>query len=332
MSVTSRALAFASLWFDAATVDRVFAPLVADWQREWIDAPLARRRWILTQGIWWFAATFVLMVPGAMLRATAPDGVLRRVATRVILFIMVACGLMSALMMTDARGVSPSRMAWLMALLLPSFVASAIPFAIAYVVDTVRQRPEGSPAERMLMAKLAVAASLFLFAFGGWAVPPVNQMFRIKTRGYDVPVTTKGVRELTTAELLFDPKQAAEHEPYTGGADRATRIRAELHNRAYLIALPLLLVWMRWKALERPHGRLLPLQLPLPASLSSFLTIVFVTMTYFSGWRIEMGTGLPRGTGIWIGLAALFAWGLLTPIRRRVLIAAATAFQNSRIA
>ncbi len=38
MALASRALAFASRWFDPATVSSVFEPLIADWQRE-----LARR-------------------------------------------------------------------------------------------------------------------------------------------------------------------------------------------------------------------------------------------------------------------------------------------------
>ena len=35
MRLTTRALAFASRWFDEATVHRTFEPLIADWQREW---------------------------------------------------------------------------------------------------------------------------------------------------------------------------------------------------------------------------------------------------------------------------------------------------------
>ncbi len=34
----TRALAFASRWFDAATVRRTFEPLIADWQREWHES------------------------------------------------------------------------------------------------------------------------------------------------------------------------------------------------------------------------------------------------------------------------------------------------------
>ena len=43
MAITNRALAFVSRWFDEGTVRRVFEPLIADWQRQWLDAPSSRR-------------------------------------------------------------------------------------------------------------------------------------------------------------------------------------------------------------------------------------------------------------------------------------------------
>ena len=42
MALTNRALAFASRWFDETSVRRAFAPLIADWQREWQDASPSR--------------------------------------------------------------------------------------------------------------------------------------------------------------------------------------------------------------------------------------------------------------------------------------------------
>ena len=50
MAITNRALAFASRWFDEATVRRTFEPLIADWQREWHDASGARRPWRTSGG------------------------------------------------------------------------------------------------------------------------------------------------------------------------------------------------------------------------------------------------------------------------------------------
>jgi hypothetical protein len=44
----TRALAIASQWFDPRTVSTVFEPLVADWQRQWLDAapPKRARTWL----------------------------------------------------------------------------------------------------------------------------------------------------------------------------------------------------------------------------------------------------------------------------------------------
>ena len=58
MALTSRALAFASRWFDAATVQRTFEPLIADWQREWQDARRSRRARVSMRGL----AAFIFAV------------------------------------------------------------------------------------------------------------------------------------------------------------------------------------------------------------------------------------------------------------------------------
>ena len=47
MRLTNSVLAFASRWFDEATVRGTFEPLIADWQHEWQHAPsstIARAR------------------------------------------------------------------------------------------------------------------------------------------------------------------------------------------------------------------------------------------------------------------------------------------------
>lgn len=47
----TRLLAIARLWSDEATIDRVFEPLVADWQAEYVSAPAAERRRIWFRGL-----------------------------------------------------------------------------------------------------------------------------------------------------------------------------------------------------------------------------------------------------------------------------------------
>jgi len=335
MSITTRAMAFASLWFDAATVDRVFAPLVADWQREWHDAPHRQRSWTLARGSVGFITTCIRLVPRTLLRSTLPGPTWQRASVRMAGFLVVACGLLAAPTIWDASGQPTASVTSLVILLLPAFIASALPFAVGFIVDTIRPQPQATQSQRVAMAQVAMTVSLFVFAFGGWVVPPVNQMFREKTRGYDVPPLAKGVRELTTSELIFAPSHAAEHEPYTGGATRAERVQEEIHNRAFLVTLPILLAWLRWRALDLPRRG----WLPLPASVSALLTTVTVATLYLGGWRLSVALNLPQGAGFLLASLALVVWGILTQHRHRALPGALSQigrfyrmFQNSRIA
>jgi hypothetical protein len=316
MALTTRALAFAARWFDPALVHRVFEPLVADWQREWMDAPIARRSWTITRGMASFVMTFLLLAPRTLLFSPAPQGMTRRVVRPMVFFVSVACAFLAIPFLLDLRDVSPQRQAWLLLMLLPSAIAFAFPFATSYAVDSLRRGPEVSFAERLAVARLAIAAALFVFLFGGWVVPPMNQMFRVDVRGYDIPAPNRSVRELTTAELIFEPSLAPAYEPYTGGANRQSRVGAEIQNRAFLVALPILLVWLRWRALDLPRQG----WLPLPAGVSAAVMMVAVITLYFSSWRIEQEFALSRGAGHWLSALTLIAWGKLTPYRRRLFV------------
>ncbi|HYE89246.1 MAG TPA: hypothetical protein VEA16_23000, partial [Vicinamibacterales bacterium] len=57
------ALAFASRWFDPATVQRTFEPLIADWQQEWHAAPAAKRPWIRCRGLRAFVIATLVSSP-----------------------------------------------------------------------------------------------------------------------------------------------------------------------------------------------------------------------------------------------------------------------------
>jgi hypothetical protein len=57
-----RLLAIARLWFDKATIDRVFEPLVADWQAEYASAPAAERRRIWFRGLTALFTTSIVVI------------------------------------------------------------------------------------------------------------------------------------------------------------------------------------------------------------------------------------------------------------------------------
>src|SRR6185436_4922574 len=95
MAITSRALSFASRWFDPQTVHRVFDPLVADWQREWLDAPASRRAMIHLKGLASFCIALIASSP-MLVRTRAPKQLTDQIARRVA----IATGLASILMLT----------------------------------------------------------------------------------------------------------------------------------------------------------------------------------------------------------------------------------------
>ena len=84
MAITSRALAFVSRWFDPATVARVFEPLIADWQREWIDAPKAERLIVHSRGMLSFFIAAMVSTPG-IIRARAPKALTDQLVRRIVI-------------------------------------------------------------------------------------------------------------------------------------------------------------------------------------------------------------------------------------------------------
>ncbi len=275
MSITSRALAFASLWFDAATVHRVFEPLIADVQRECSEAPSSRRYWTLMRGMTAFATTIAVLGPGRLLLTPIPGTTLRIVARRMATFRAVACCLLAIPLWLSLSATPFERRMLLLSYMLPLLFGFAFSLVSAFIIDSVRLGPRVSHSERLAAAQLASAAAIFVFIFSGWVTPQFREMVRIETVG-SLPDSARGVHELSTLELVLDPTSAAAYEPYTGGRDRGTRIRAELHERAYAVVLPLLLVWLRWKALEVPKRD----WLPLPASAASVLSGVMTGALY----------------------------------------------------
>ncbi len=94
MAITSRALVFAQRWFDAATVQRIFEPLIADWQREWQDASPSRRARVSLRGLAAFICAVIVSSP-QIAGTSAPSSVTNRVATRIARFTLPATALLT---------------------------------------------------------------------------------------------------------------------------------------------------------------------------------------------------------------------------------------------
>jgi hypothetical protein len=299
-TATDALLRFVRRWFDERTVGSVFEPLLADHQREWFDAPAAARRRIAARTALSFAIALVTLLPRAVVAAPTPAAITRRVIARMISFISVASLLMAVPFLTELRRVPPGRLAWLFALLLPSMIVLAFPFAMGFVVDGIRRSAAPTPAERIVLLRTAAVGVAFMVLFGGWLVPAANQQFRATVMSERWLTPTRGARELSTAQLLANP----EHALVAEGRGLRVAVARELHNRASLALLPLVLIWLRWRALGDRSPQWL-----LPAWLSATVTIGGYFFMRENDLWLESLLDLGPGAAAWAPLAVFLVLG-----------------------
>ena len=131
MAITTRALAFASRWFDEATVRRTFEPLIADWQREWLNAPPSHRAWVTIRGAAAFVSAVAMLSP-RILSTRTPGAIFHRVVTRIMLFCVLIGGALGIpiLRSPDTRWVDTPWLLTFVLLALPVGIVMAFPFAM----------------------------------------------------------------------------------------------------------------------------------------------------------------------------------------------------------
>ena len=296
---TDALLRFVRQWFDERTVTSVFEPLLADHQREWLDAPPASRLWIAMRTAAVLIAAMVRLAPRALLLAPTPPSITRRIIARMIIFVSVVSGLMMIPFFSELGEVPPGRLAWLLMWLLPSMALISFPFAMGFTVDGVRRHATPTQAERMAVVRAAVIAVAVIVVLGGWIVPAANQQFRITVMAEQWRPPARGARELTTPELIVAPQLA-----HAEGREPSEAIQRELHNRASFALLPIVLMWLRWRGLNHPSPQWL---------LPSWLSATVLIGAYFSlrenDARIEALLGLAPGAAAWLPLAVFLAFG-----------------------
>ena len=303
----TRLLAFASRWFDAAVVARVVEPLVADWQREWGEAPPARRGWIRLRGVFCFVITVAALSPRALLLTPTPPVMLRRIVARLIIFLVVASIILSLPFLFELQRVAPGRLAVLLLWLLPAGLALVFPFAMGYIVDGIRRHVRPSPVERIAIMRTAIVAVVFMLVFVGWVVPATNQQFRLTVKADPLNPPARGFRELTTYQLFSGTGPQAFADPTETRA--ISRLR-EQHQRVALLVLPIVLIWLRWRALDQPSPRwLLPPGLAATVALGTYLGL------RWNDQAIESVLGTGPGFGAWVPLIAFAIVGI---VRNRV--------------
>ena len=303
MAITTRALAFASRWFDEATVRRTFEPLIADWQREWQDASPSRRARVSLRGLAAFICAVIVSSP-QIARTSAPSSVTNRVATRIALFTLPATALLILPFVLDPGGLDVVRIL----LIAPHGMVLAFPFAMVAAVDAIRRHEPLPPhVERAVAVKLGILAVLLMVSFHGWVVPAANQAWRVKTMRAGLSAPARGVRELTTMQLLTDPSHWHAGERTNAGG-RAAVIRRELNNRAHLAVLPVLLLWLRWGMLDRPRRRWYS---PLPSWLLTPIVFVAFFALNFMGVNFARSAAISAAMGVWLPTLVFIAVGLI---------------------
>jgi hypothetical protein len=304
MAITSRALAFASRWFDPATVHSIFEPLVADWQRDWQDAPRSHRRWASLRGLLAFL-TAVLVSSPRIAMTSAPPELSNRVVKIVARFTIAGAALLTIPFWLEMNR------AWTQGLLvlfiLPGAMVMALPFSMIAAADALRSddKTPGHVA-RALALKVGATCVLLMIGVHGWVVPASNVVWRRLMAPTEIGVPQRGVRELNTFELISDPARATAFEG-TNAWGRAAIIRRELNNRAHLAVLPALLLWLRWGMLDETRRKWYA---PLPSWLMTPVVIVgFVTLNY-AGINL-VRSAHAQGNAVWLPAAGILCAGFL---------------------
>ena len=304
MAVTTRALAFASRWFEDAIVRRTFEPLIADWQREWQHAPSSWRAWVSLRGVAAFACAVAILSPRVLLTPT-PSAILYRVFARIVIFCVLVGGVLSIpiLRSPDTRWVDTPWPWTVLLFAVPVATSMAFPFAMVVAVDAIRRSNVAPNIERAALVQLAIGAALFMLLLQGAVGPIANQRWReISTpAGWNTPPPSFG--QSTTWALLTHPDRHTAMVPdnYT----RAGEIRRQLISRVVLAVLPAMIVWLRWTSLGQ-RRRFWP---PPAAVMTVLIAIVFFGAA-FLGFRLEFGLRLTPGNGIWLPIAVIMLCGV----------------------
>jgi hypothetical protein len=297
-----RFLAFANRWFDAAIVSRVFEPLIADWQREWIDASPSQRARIRVRGTLAVAIALAASTPRALFVAPTPPVMMRRALSRSIIFTSIAGSLLTIPILLDLRAMTPSETAIAGLFILPSGIAIAFPFSMLWAADGIRRHAIATPSERLAAVRFGIIAVLFTLALTGWIVPAMNQLYREVAAPEWARPPARGVREATLDELL------SKHPPQILQGRNHAAARRERHNRAVVALLPAILLWLRFGAHDAPRRRRF---WPLPIAVETVLVVAIFFTSYFGSFLLEMRLGLAPGVFLWTPIAALLLAGAI---------------------
>jgi hypothetical protein len=190
----------------------------------------------------------------------------------------------------------------------PSAITLAFPFAMAGAVDVIRRRELPAHVERGAALKLGAFAVAFMLLYSGWVVPAASQAAGKAMNPPGMGAPLRAMQDLTTYELVVDPARATVFAAGASLPSRSISLRRELHQRAALVALPLVLLWLRWRALNQRRGA------PLPEVVGTMIGIATLFASSYGGVRLEREWHMWAGSGSWLPVATFFMWGLMASV------------------
>jgi hypothetical protein len=300
----TRLLGITAWLFGADMKQRIFEPLIADWQREFQNASPLRRIGVLLRGLAAFVCAVIVSSP-RILMTPPPPGVADQIATRVVRFMALATVLFMIPPVTEiglwwARGASWTR-ASLFLFAVPMAMTLAFPFAMTGAVDALRRRdPMPAHVARASVLKLGALAIVVMLIYTGWVVPAASQAARNAMNPAGMSEPLRSMRELSTYELLIAPERASVFAPGTYLASQSVSLHRELNQRFALVALPIALIWLRWRARQ-----------PLPALAATAIAVAALFVASYGGARLERDWALWAGSSSWFGVAVFVVWGLV---------------------
>lgn len=284
-------LRIAKRWFEPDTIARVIEPMVADWQREYLDAAPVHRRWIAARGHAALLTTVLLTVP-QLLIAPLPASLTIRMWFRVFMFCLVVIVIQSGVYFLQPRPMPA--IGWFY--LVPAMLTFALPFAMGPAVDAIRCSDAVTPhVARRAVVRLVAVGVLWMVVGAGWIAPQANrrwgQMVDSANAKHSVEALLT-VRDLSTYDLVV-----AKGGTYP--AIRTADLQRELNTRGSLALLPVLLAWIRWRTLELPRERWFsPLPATVIAAMGASAIILLQAIYGMLGDRLWHGQQL----GLWIAM------------------------------
>jgi hypothetical protein len=309
MAPGTRALAFASRWFQPALVHRTFEPLIADWQREWYQSAPSRRTWVSVRAWTAFLCSVAISSPSVIAMPT-PRPIWLRVTRRIALFCLVVGGALCVPMLGSFGGRAMDARLWMTLLLMvgPTAMMIVFPFAMIIAVDAIGRRGDVPPhVERAAVLKLGLYAMCAMLIAGSFVAPRANRAWTVWSTpaGWNVPQAR--FQQMSTFELLTHPDRTTAilaMPQYT----RAGEIRRELLQRVVASVMPAIFVWLRWSSLSQRHRR--RFWPPRTWAMTAAAVAAYFGTLYLAV-ILEIESGLMPGTGFMLPLVVFSIWAAI---------------------